>query len=224
MSSDSDHPPANSHTGSTSRARDLARLLASYARDGLARGDAPGDAPVPQRRTGGPGEGPRRQVRGRAGRGLLPLHTGADPLLRHLLRLGTLGPAVPGPRRPLQLARRRLAPARPGDPRPLPATLRPRQATTPGPRGGAGLDRRRPRPGGPPSFLPSGGTNHRTHRLPIHHQGLQRGLARELAAQRLEDVQEETRRKPGPVAGPAGRDPRAGDHLDPGSGATRAAP
>ena len=45
MSSDSDHPPANSHTGSTSRARDLARLLASYARDGLARVDAPAMPP-----------------------------------------------------------------------------------------------------------------------------------------------------------------------------------
>ena len=55
---------ALSHTASIVEPRDLAWLLASYARDGLARVKAVGDAPSAQRRALRPGGGPWRALRG----------------------------------------------------------------------------------------------------------------------------------------------------------------
>ena len=51
---------------------------------------------VAERRAVGAGGGAGREVRGRAGRGLLPLNAGADPLLRRLLGLGAVGAADSG--------------------------------------------------------------------------------------------------------------------------------
>ena len=53
---------ALSHRATLAEPRDLARLLASYARDGLARVAAAGDASVAERRAVGAGGGPGREV------------------------------------------------------------------------------------------------------------------------------------------------------------------
>ena len=134
--------------------KDLAWLLASYARDGLARVEAAGDAPVAPGRAHGLGGGPGRPLRGRARRRLLPLHPRPDPLLRHLLRMGALGAAER--RRPLAGSTGMTAvwhlraPVLQGA---LPAAVRPRAPPAPGPRRGAGLDRRRPGPRRPRGLL-----------------------------------------------------------------------
>ena len=49
---------------------------------------------IAERRAVGAGGGAGREVRGRARRGFLPLHAGADPLLRRLFGLGALGAAT----------------------------------------------------------------------------------------------------------------------------------
>ena len=93
-----------SHTASLTEPRDLARLLASYARDGLARVEANGDAPSLDDRPFGAGRSPRRQIRGRPRRRILPFDTGSNPLLRRLLRMGPVVSPKAGAHRPVQLA------------------------------------------------------------------------------------------------------------------------
>ena len=82
---------AMSHRASLVEPKDLAWLLASYARDGLARVEAAGGASVPRGGALRIGGSAGRTLRGGEGRGVLPLHAGADALLRRLLRLGALG-------------------------------------------------------------------------------------------------------------------------------------
>ena len=87
---------ALSHQAAIAEPKDLAWLLASYARDGLSRVeriDAGGDALAALR--GALEEGLGRSLRGRAGTGLFSLHPRADALLWRLLRMGALGAANP---------------------------------------------------------------------------------------------------------------------------------
>ena len=95
---------ALSHRATLSEPRDLAWLLASYARDGPGPGRGGGRRAVTQCRAIGAGGSFGREVRGRAGRSLLPLDPGADTLLRRLLRLGAVGPADSASVGNLQLA------------------------------------------------------------------------------------------------------------------------
>ena len=113
---------ALSQRAALSEPRDLAWLLASYARDGLARVEVAGDSPLLktvrsalEEALGVRFESPRR--------GLLPLDPGADSVLRPLLRLGIVGAAGQAGR-PLRLAHLGLAPARPGTAGSLPPALR----------------------------------------------------------------------------------------------------
>ena len=71
---------ALSHRASLAEPRDLAWLLASYARDGLARVEAAGDAPSLGCGAVGVGRSLGCPLRGRPRRGILPLHFSAGPL------------------------------------------------------------------------------------------------------------------------------------------------
>ncbi len=147
---------ALSHRTTLIEPKDLAWLLASYARDALARVEAAGDAPslLAVRTALEQALGVRFQ--GGSGEALLPLDPGTDPLLRHLLRLGALvqanptphPPATHSPHRHLRLAYRRLAPASPGVTSTVPAAIRSRSAATARPGRTARLDRSRLGPGG----------------------------------------------------------------------------
>ena len=95
---------ALSHRAALAEPRDLARLLASYARDGLTRVEAFRRRAIPQRRAGCAGGGPGREIRRGAGRGLLPLDAGADPLLWRLLCVGAVGAIESGSGGAVQLA------------------------------------------------------------------------------------------------------------------------
>ena len=81
------------HRAALSEPRDLAWLLASYARDGLARVKAAGDAQPLETVRSALEEAPGGPLRGQARRGLFPIDLGADPVLRPVLRLGAVGPA-----------------------------------------------------------------------------------------------------------------------------------
>ena len=94
-------PVAPSRAGRTPRSGPAAGLLCSR-RPGPGRGG--GRRTIAQCRAIGAGGGAGRPIRGRAGRSLLPLDFGADPLLRRFLRLGPLGPADAATYRNLQLA------------------------------------------------------------------------------------------------------------------------
>lgn len=72
---------------------DVARILASYARDARVR--VAGGPAGPGRRPHGAGRGAGHPLRGPQGRPLLPFYPGADPLLRHLLRVGPVEQATP---------------------------------------------------------------------------------------------------------------------------------
>ena len=122
-----------SHRAVLAEPRDLARLLASYARDGLARVEAAGEAPSLAAVRGGAGRGAGRQVRGRARRGLLPLHPGANALLRRLLRLGALGAPNAAAHWRVQLVRGRPAPTHAGAAGALPPAFRSRPLAAVGP-------------------------------------------------------------------------------------------
>ena len=95
---------ALSHRSVLAEPRDLARLLASYARDGLARVEASGDPPSLNAVRSALEEALGVKFEGGEGRGLLPLYAGADPVLRRILGVGAVGAAIPGPGRALQLA------------------------------------------------------------------------------------------------------------------------
>ena len=95
---------ALSHRAALVEPRDLAWLLASYARDGLGACRGGGRRSVAQLRALGIGRGAGRALRGGARRSLLPLDPGADPLLRGVLRLGALGAPDAATHRLLQLA------------------------------------------------------------------------------------------------------------------------
>ena len=73
---------ALSHRAALAEPKDLAWLLASYARDGLARVEAGGRRALAGGGACGAGGGARRPLRGRQGRALLPFDAGADPVLR----------------------------------------------------------------------------------------------------------------------------------------------
>ena len=82
---------ALSHRAALAEPKDLAWLLASYARDGLARVEAAGGAPQLTAVRSALEEALGHQVRGRPGPAVLPLDAGANAVLRHLLRVGAVG-------------------------------------------------------------------------------------------------------------------------------------
>ena len=88
---------ALSHRATVAEPRDLAWLLASYARDGLARVEAAGDTSslVAVRSALQDALGVRFE--GRTRRRVLQVHLGADTLLRNLLRLGAVVAPDSGP-------------------------------------------------------------------------------------------------------------------------------
>ena len=112
--------------------RDLAWLLASYARDGSGeggKGRGCGGAPGVTRGVGGVAG---RALRGRPGSGFLPLDPGADPLLWRVLRLDVVGSANSDACWCVQLARSSVAPASAGAAGVVPATLRSGTVAAPG--------------------------------------------------------------------------------------------
>ena len=139
---------ALSHRAALVEPMDLAWLLASYARDGLARVETAGRRTLAPGGALGAGGGPRRTLRRRAGRGVLPLDSRADAVLRRLLRLGALGAADTASYRLLQLAGSRLASPRTRSAGAFSTALRPREVASPRPRPAAGLDGGRPGPSG----------------------------------------------------------------------------
>ena len=144
---------APSHPAALAEPKDLAWLLASYARDGPGAGRGGGRCAFAHGGALGVGGGAGRPLRGRQGRALLPFDSGADAVLRRLLRLGSVGTAGTAADRTLRLAHGGLASARAGAAGAVPATVRSRPPATARPRRGAGLDRRRTRPGGPARVL-----------------------------------------------------------------------
>jgi hypothetical protein len=130
-----------------------------------------GRPPRPHRRAHCFGRGAGHEVRGGQGRALLPLHARADALLRRLLRVGAVAqaaawwgerprePASAGrktrngsrgrsPHRAIRLEGRRVDAPCPDDKSPLRAGRHADEARASGPRGSAGLDRRRAQPRG----------------------------------------------------------------------------
>ena len=100
-----------SHAASLAEPKDVAWLLASYARDGLARVEQGRRCHVARHIATGAGRFTGREVRRRTGCRLLPVHPRPDAVLRRLLRLGPLESADAGAGQSFQLARRRLPPA-----------------------------------------------------------------------------------------------------------------
>ena len=100
---------ALSHRAALSEPGDLAWLLASHARDGLARVEAAGEAPALAAVRSALEEALGVRFRGRAGRALLPVYAGADAVLRRVRRLGAVGAAVTDARRRVRLAHGGLA-------------------------------------------------------------------------------------------------------------------
>ena len=96
-----------SHSASLAEPKDVAWLLASYARDGAGPGGKGRRCVVTGNVAPGSGRIVGGEIRRRAGCGLLPVHPGANAVLRRFLRLGALGAADAKTERPLQLARRR---------------------------------------------------------------------------------------------------------------------
>ena len=139
---------ALSHRAALAEPMDLAWFLATYARDGLARVETAGDAPSLRAVRSALEEALGVRSRRRAGRGVLPLDSRADAVLRRLLRLGALGAADTASYRLLQLAGSRLASPRTRSAGAFSTALRPREVASPRPRPVAGLDGGRPGPSG----------------------------------------------------------------------------
>ena len=103
-----------SHAASLAEPRDVAWLLASYARGGLARVERAGDAAaltaLREALEGSLGV----RFEGDRGAAFFRSTPGADPLLWRVLRLGVVGSASSDAHRSVQLARSGLAPARAG--------------------------------------------------------------------------------------------------------------
>ena len=114
---------ALSHRAALAEPKDLAWLLASYARDGLARVEAAGDPPALATVRSALEEALGLPLRGRAGREFLPFDAGADVVLRRFLRVGPMGAAESVSARRLRLAHCGLAPAGAGARGPVPATI-----------------------------------------------------------------------------------------------------
>ena len=93
-----------SHRALLAEPKDLAWLLASYARDGLARVEAAGDAPSLKAVRSALEEALGVRLRGRKGCSFLPLDPGADAVLWGLLCLGAVGAADAVTGRQVQLA------------------------------------------------------------------------------------------------------------------------
>ena len=100
-----------SHAASLAEPKDVAWLLASYARDGLARVEQAGDATSLTTLRQALEDSLGVKVRRRTGYRLLPFHPRPDAVLRRLLRLGPLESADAGAGQSFQLARRRPPPA-----------------------------------------------------------------------------------------------------------------
>ena len=83
---------ALSHQAAITEPKDLAWLLASYARDGLARVEAAGDTRSLDSVRLALEESLGVHFKEGARRAFFPLHTGADTLLRHFSPRGCFGP------------------------------------------------------------------------------------------------------------------------------------
>ena len=130
---------ALSHRAALAEPKDLAWLLASYARDGLARVEAAGDAPSLTSVRAALEEALGVRFEGDKGTRFFRSTLVQTLCLRRLLRLGSVGAADAGAGGRIRLAHRCLAPARPGAEGAVPAAFRPRQAATAQSRRGAGL-------------------------------------------------------------------------------------
>ena len=84
---------ALSHRAALTEPKDLAWLLASYARDALARVEAAGDTPQLTALRTALEEALGIHFQERQGHPLLLFHAGADAVLRRILRLGVVGTA-----------------------------------------------------------------------------------------------------------------------------------
>ena len=80
-----------SHRAALAEPRDLAWLLASYARDGLSRVEAAGGAPQLAAVRAALEDALGTRFEGDRGQRFFRLDAGADPVLRHLLCMGALG-------------------------------------------------------------------------------------------------------------------------------------
>ena len=140
---------ALSHRAALAEPRDLARLLASYARDGLARVEAHGNAPSLNAVRSALEEA--LGVKFEGDKGAAFFHSTLVQTLFYgvFFRLGIVGRPVAVAAGSFRLAHRRLAPAGARDPGPVPAAFRPRTLAAPGSGGGAGLDGGGSGPGGP---------------------------------------------------------------------------
>ena len=134
---------ALSHRAALAEPQDLAWLFASYARDGLARVEAAGDAPSLAAVRSALEQALGVRFEGERGAAFFRSTLVSDALLRRLLGLGAVGAPDAAAHRRVRLAHGRLAPARSGAAGAVPAAFRPRPLAAAGPRRGAGLDRRR---------------------------------------------------------------------------------
>ena len=149
---------ALSHRAALAEPKDLAWLLASYARDGLARVEAAGESPPLAAVRAALEDALGVRFEGERGGAVLSFDAGVNIVLWRVLRLGALvarrhrlprPPAVcrgiqPGA---IRLAHGRLASARAGAAGIVPATLRSGPPATAGVGRSAGLDGRRPQSG-----------------------------------------------------------------------------
>ena len=85
---------ALSHRATLAEPRDLARLLASYARDGLARVEASGDTSSLNSVRSALEEALGVRFEGERGVAFFPLDAGADPLLWRIFGMGLVGAAI----------------------------------------------------------------------------------------------------------------------------------
>ena len=120
-------PRALSHRAALAEPKDLAWLLASYARGRAGAGRGGGRCAVARGGAFGFRGSVGRPLRGRQGCALLPFDAGADAVLRRLLRLGAVGAAIADADRPVRLAYGGLALARAGAAGAVPATVRSRR-------------------------------------------------------------------------------------------------
>ena len=88
---------ALAHRATLVEPKDVAWLLASYARDALARIETTGEASSLQSVRSALEEALGVKFEGTARRGLLSLDASTDPLLRRLLRLGAVGTSIAAP-------------------------------------------------------------------------------------------------------------------------------
>ena len=131
---------ALAHRARLAEPRDLAWLLASHARDALARVEAAGDAPSLEAVRAALEEALGVRFEGERGARFFAFDAGADIVLRRVFRLGAVGAANTAVRESVQLARSGLAFAGTRHAGAVPTAIAARSAATAWPRRGVGLD------------------------------------------------------------------------------------